>query len=189
MLLLLLLSAKSSETTQAAISPRAEVCPWWVCLLACSFIPLFLHAGISFGTLTQATFEKFTLKSISQCFCFYHVKEWVLLAFPHLAEKTCKCWPGFKMPGPRRTHDMPPTEWPVHCWATGFFCQECFGTFEKSRFRKQMHALFKTMTLLFLLYLQVHLLLAWVHHARVLVRPDILERSEIQGICYVKTDI
>lgn len=141
MLLLLLLRGKSSETILAASSPRAEVCPWWVCLLACSFIPLFLHASISSGTLTQATFEKFTLKSVSQHFCFYHIKEWVL-AFPHLAEKTWKCWPGFEMPRPSRTPDMLPTEWPVHCWANGFFSRSALALLENQDSENEcMHCL------------------------------------------------
>lgn len=40
-------------------------------------------------------------------------------------------------------------EWPIHCWANGFFCQECLGIFGKSRVEK-INVLFKTMTLFFL---------------------------------------
>lgn len=146
-----------------------------VCLLIC-FIPLFLHGGVSSGTLKQVTSEKFTLTSISLGFCFYHVP----LGVPKSGRNDWKCWPGFQIPRLSRKHDMFPPEWPVRCWANNkFFCQECLGTLGKSRFRKWTHALFKTMT--FLLYLLVLFFfspfLVWVLHARILVRLNLIQRT------------
>lgn len=118
-------------------------------LCVCWFASLFIYSFTSTYSLScrdsnTVSFEK--IESISQCFCFYQVKEQIPIVFSNLAEMTGNLGLAFSSPDPVggmicfQPNDL------LTAGLMGFFCQEGPGVFRKSRVW-EMNALLKAVTL------------------------------------------